>query len=407
MLCHCWITVLLLLVCRSKGFCPLPGVSRNTAETKNGVRPRKLFYRDGRPGNAGHRLNDAIVDQQEETAEIQETEPTKSPRVRRKYETFQWNHPNDQGVETTYNINYRVEGKVDGPPILLVHGFGASVGHFRYQFPTLVEAGYRVYAIDLLGFGASDKPGNVEYSIELFTDLLKDFVLEMEDQELVHSSTSTLPKKKWVVAGNSIGGLVSLGVAEQLPDLIRGVVLFNCSGGMSVFRDEYVPVIFRPILYFFKNFILGPSFGGYFFSNFKTRKNVESVLKSQGVYRNASRVDEELLETLLEPGNDEGAETVFLKVFGGPPGPTPESILPKLECPVLAIWGGADPWTPVDAGMHPGTQFHRYMRDEDDFELVVVPNAGHCPHDEAPEEVNAQMIRWMESLPLVTEEVER
>ena len=49
-----------------------------------------------------------------------------------------------------YNINYRVEGPKDGPPILLVHGFGANVNHFRFQFPTLVAEGYRVYAVDLL-----------------------------------------------------------------------------------------------------------------------------------------------------------------------------------------------------------------------------------------------------------------
>lgn len=53
-------------------------------------------------------------------------------------------------------------GPDDAPPILLIHGFGASVGHFRKNFPALVGAGYRVYAIDLLGFGASDKPKDVE-----------------------------------------------------------------------------------------------------------------------------------------------------------------------------------------------------------------------------------------------------
>ena len=82
-------------------------------------------------------------------------------------------------------------------------------------------------------------------------------------------------------------------------------------------------------------------------------------------------------------------------------GPTPESILPQLECPVLAIWGGADPWTPPDRGMHPATEYHHYVNPEKSaFDLVVLPNVGHCPHDEAPEIVNGLMIDWIQSLPL-------
>jgi pimeloyl-ACP methyl ester carboxylesterase len=52
-------------------------------------------------------------------------------------------------------------GPADGQPIMLIHGFGASVGHWRNNVPAMVERGYRTYAIDLLGFGGSDKPKEV------------------------------------------------------------------------------------------------------------------------------------------------------------------------------------------------------------------------------------------------------
>lgn len=55
------------------------------------------------------------------------------------------------------------------PAIVLVHGFGASVYHWRYNIPALVEAGYRVLALDLLGFGLSDKP-LIEYSAQVWRD---------------------------------------------------------------------------------------------------------------------------------------------------------------------------------------------------------------------------------------------
>jgi pimeloyl-ACP methyl ester carboxylesterase len=52
-------------------------------------------------------------------------------------------------------------GPADGIPVLLIHGFGASVGHWRNNIPAYAAAGYRTYAIDLLGFGGSDKPPQV------------------------------------------------------------------------------------------------------------------------------------------------------------------------------------------------------------------------------------------------------
>ena len=137
--------------------------------------------------------------------------------------------------------------------------------------------------------------------------------------------------------------------------------------------------------------------GGRFFAKFKTRENVESILRAQGVYRDTTNVDAELLEILLAPADDEGAEDVFLKTFAGPPGPTPESILPNIECPILALWGDSDPWTPIASGMHPGSEFHKYA--SGDFQLVSLPNSGHCPHDEHPDLVHSYMIPWMNALP--------
>jgi len=308
-----------------------------------------------------------------------EKEAPKLVRVQRKYETFLWRYEDQE-----YTINYRAEGPVDGPPILLVHGFGANVNHFRFQFPALVDEGYRVYAIDLIGFGASDKPADVPYSIELFSQLLQDFI------------NAVNPKDPFFLMGNSIGGLCCLTLANDLPnDRVRGIVLFNCSGGMTGFRYEDVPYYIRPILYIVQNVVLNPAFGGKsFFENFKTRENVQTILTSQGVYRDTTNVDEELLEILLGPADDKGAEDVFLRVFGGPPGPTPESLLPNIVCPILVQWGDEDPWTPLDSGAHPATQLELYYKGPS-WTLDVLTNAGHCPHDEQPERIHKVLLPWL------------
>ena len=226
----------------------------------------------------------------------------------------------------------------------------------------------------------------MRYSIELFTKLLHDFVHAMNARYYTETENTA-----WMLAGNSIGGLTCLALARTLPQQVQGVVLFNCAGGMSGFRYDEIPLLVRPFLYFMQNFVLQGDWGKQFFEGFKTEENVKNILTSQGVYRNTTHVNAELLEILLGPSDDEGAETVFLKVMGGKPGPKPESILPGVSCPVLALWGDSDPWTPhTRAG--PWKDLHH------DFQLEILPNTGHCPHDENPHLVHMHMIPWMEQV---------
>ena len=338
----------------------------------------------------------------------------KQPFVRRVYETWLWSYAQDpkkqQGV--TYKINYRAEGKIGiHPPILLVHGFGANLNHFRYQYEPLVNAGYCVYAIDLLGFGASEKPNNaaeVGFSIELFTKQLHDFIEYIQTKD--YGGNAGIPQ--WTLAGNSIGGLCCLCVAAEYEKRrhdqpgdnsnnveISSIVLFNTSGGMTGFRYEDVPIWVQPILAFFQYVVLGPVIGSYFFRNFRSRENIEQILKQSGVYGDRANVDDELLEILLCPADDDNAEQVFLAVFGGPAGPTAESILPLVRVPVLALWGSNDPWTPIDGGLHPGNALPQY-HGSGEFVLVPLEGAGHCPHDECPDIVNEKMIAFMKNISL-------
>ena len=299
---------------------------------------------------------------------------TKPARV---YESFPWTFESQE-----YNINYRVEGPVDGPPVLLIHGLGANVNHFRFQIPALANEGYRVYAIDLLGFGASDKPANVPYSIDLYRDLLQDFVDTMN------------AKNPWILAGNSIGGLCSLALAASLPkERVQGIALFNCSHGLSVFRYEDFPMGLRPLLYLLQKVLLNPVLlGKSFFAQFKTRGNVQAVLN--GAYKDKSNVDEELLEILLEPSKDKGAEDVFLRVFGGAAGPKPEAFLAKISCPILTQWGEQDPSLPVEMATRALQQWQAMYKGAS-WTLDILPQASHCPHDEQPVRVHQVLLPWL------------
>lgn len=200
----------------------------------------------------------------------------------------------------------------------------------------------------------------------------------------------------WVLAGNSIGGLTCLGTAayhSKRPSLchfdLSSIVLFNTSGGMSGFRYSDVPAWAHPLMVLFQYVVLGETVGGFFFENFSRKETVKMLLES--VYGDKTNVDDELLELILEPAMDKHAKEVFLAVFGGPPGPPAEDLLPFVKVPILALWGESDPFTPLDAerGGRNLLNFHN------DFTLEIIPEAGHCPHDENPALVNAKMLEFL------------
>ena len=176
---------------------------------------------------------------------------------------------------------------------------------------------------------------------------------------------------------------------------MRGVCCFNSAGGMNTNRWEKIPWILRPLLWLFLNVLLDPNGNGpTYFENFKSEANVRSVFKA--VYpRHPERADDALIDSILWPAEDPNAAKVFLKIFRGPAGPSPEAALTRIKVPVLGLWGEKDPWTPVDGGFHPGSRFGEHC---ESWELVTLPGIGHCPHDEAPELCNAEMLKWLKRL---------
>jgi len=103
--------------------------------------------------------------------------------------------------------------------ILLIHGFGASTDHWRFNIPILSNK-YEVHAMDLLGFGKSPKPEDVEYSGSLWKDQVMAYV-----REVIKKHTS--------VVGNSLGGYAALAAGSELNELNAGVILLNAAGYFS------------------------------------------------------------------------------------------------------------------------------------------------------------------------------
>ncbi len=271
-----------------------------------------------------------------------------------------------------HKIQYTVMGV--GQPLLLIHGFGASIGHWRKNLPVLAEKGYRVFAIDLLGFGGSDKPA-LDYTVELWQKQIKDFWS-------AHISEPT------VFVGNSIGGLLSLMAIADFPEIARGGVLINCAGGLN-HRPEELNLPMQLIMGAFTKLVSWQVTGRLIFNNIRQKQRIRRTLFQ--VYSNREAVTDELVDMLYEPSCDPGAQQVFTSVLSAPAGPTPTELLGRLQHPLLVLWGEDDPWTPI-AG---AAIYQELAAGDRNTEFYPIPNAGHCPHDEKPDMVNNLISNWL------------
>jgi pimeloyl-ACP methyl ester carboxylesterase len=274
-----------------------------------------------------------------------------------------------------HKIKYTVWG--NGKPLVLVHGFGASIGHWRHNIPVLAEGGYQVFAVDLLGFGGSDKP-ILDYSLELWQELLVDFWREQI-------------REPAVFIGNSIGALVSLMVVAHHPEISAGGVLINCAGGLSHRPDE-LKFALRLAMQGFNKLMSSRLLGPLLFDRIRQKERLRKTLLQ--VYRNPAAVTDELIEIIYEPTCDRNAPQVFAKIVSAPPGPGLTELLSKVERSLLVLWGADDPWTPV-AG---GKVFQTLAETGKSVSFIEIPNAGHCPHDECPDIVNPLILDWLKTV---------
>lgn len=272
-----------------------------------------------------------------------------------------------------HNICYAVVGT--GQPLVLIHGFGASIRHWRRNIFVLAEAGYQVFVIDLLGFGRSDKPA-IEYRMELWQALLQDFWT-------AHIQTPA------IFVGNSIGALLSLMVLANHPEIAQGGVLLNAAGGLN-HRPEELNLPLRVMMGTFTKVVTSPLIGPLLFNQIRQKARLRRTL--QQVYHDRTAVTDELIELIYEPSCDPGAQKVFAAILTAPPGPRPQDLLPTVTQPLLVLWGEADPWTPIA-----GAKLYQNLAAQapDRVKFVAIPNTGHCPHDERPEVVNAEILQWL------------
>jgi pimeloyl-ACP methyl ester carboxylesterase len=261
------------------------------------------------------------------------------------------------------------------PPLLLIHGFGASTDHWRKNIAGL-SRDFEVWAIDLLGFGRSAKP-DWQYSGDLWRDQLHEFITNVIGQPAV-------------LAGNSLGGYSALCVAAQRPESAVGLVLLNSAGPFTEMQLTSNPDPFRQTMgKLIQSFLLQPLPSFLLFQYVRQRWVIRRTLES--VYLDRSVITDQLVEDIYRPSCDSGAAKVFASVFKSPRGEKIDVLLNQLTCPLMLLWGEGDPWMNA---RERGARFRQHYPQLVEHYL----QAGHCPHDEVPDQVNTLLREWMLNL---------
>jgi pimeloyl-ACP methyl ester carboxylesterase len=278
-----------------------------------------------------------------------------------------------------YEIGYCAEGldeNLDKPAIVLIHGFGASVGHWRKNIPVLSQK-FRVYAIDLIGFGSSaqPKPRELAYTFETWGQQVADFVNEVVGDRAI-------------LVGNSIGAVVAMQSAIYAPELIVKTVLINCSLRLLQEQNQLdMPWFKRVGVKSVQNILGNRVIAKLFFDQVRNRRSVKQILSQAYFHKEA--VTEELVDILIKPAQNPNAVDVFMAFVRYSQGPRPEDLLAILPCDAIVLWGDRDPWEPIELGRKSSTKFACVK------EFIDIPNAGHCPQDEVPEIVNDILLKFL------------
>lgn len=260
-------------------------------------------------------------------------------------------------------------GRMGATPVVLIHGFGASIYSWRKTLPPLAAAGYRVIAFDNRGFGFSDKPAR-GYSNAAYGRL----VVALLDSLGISSA---------VLIGHSMGGAIAAEVALAHPERVRGLVLIDAAGyGVrwpGVLRIARLP------------------FAGAIATAFRGRALTRGILRS--TYADPSKVTEADVDQYYAPVPEPGYGRALRGVLREFRFDTLAGRLGSLQTPTLVVWGDADRWIHLREGSRLASELPRGM-------FVVVARTGHAAAEESPDEVNRVLLDFLkEGLSRIPENV--
>lgn len=254
-------------------------------------------------------------------------------------------------------VRLAYEERGAGDPLLLIHGFGASTYTWREVAPLLADD-YRVIAVDMKGFGKSDKPLDDKYSLHDQTALIADFIVKRN-------------LRKLTIVGHSFGGGVALLLAlDKRPDLkgrIKRLVILD-----GVAYRQHIPVFFR--------LLRQPSIAQLGMVLVPPEIQTQAALRI--AYEDNRKATAETAAAYAAPLRSEGGRHAVISTVQQIVPPDIDEVAAKyktIKMPVLLLWCENDKVVPLEIGWRlggelPNATFH------------MLRNCGHMPQEEEPVE---------------------
>ncbi|MDT4895089.1 MAG: hypothetical protein QOH25_166 [Acidobacteriota bacterium] len=235
---------------------------------------------------------------------------------------FEWKHG---------DIFYKMAGEEnEGVPLVFVHGVGAGASSFmwRRNFDALARD-FRVYAIDLLGFGFSDKPAGVSYSADLYVELIADFIREV-----------TLAPVHLVAS--SLGAAYSVRVADEQPELVRSLVLIAPTGAGQALRVR--PGMTGAAFY---GLLQSPVLGTSFYNVISSERSIRDYARRELFYDRRLATNN-LIAQYYATSHQPGAQHAIAAFLSGYLNADTRADFARLKQPVTLVWGKQDETNPIE-----------------------------------------------------------
>lgn len=250
-------------------------------------------------------------------------------------------------------IHYQEAGDEKAPPMILIHGFISSTLIWSEVFLRLADAGFRVIAPDLPGYGYSDKPRGGEYTIE-------------SQARAVLGLMDRLEIEKAIIVGASYGGAIAAAMALDHPERVARLVLVGAVSSDEPKKKILLRISRLPII----GDILTPLFLG---SRWVLRRRMEQMYA-----RMARRLDEQMLAARHHLLATKSAHRAMIRTVRRWSANRIQRDAHLIRQPALLVWGEDDAHIPLSAGFQ--------LRDAmPNARLIVFRKSGHLPPQEYPE----------------------
>jgi len=262
-----------------------------------------------------------------------------------------------------HTIFYTVKG--EGRPLLLIHGYGAGMWVWEKQIEVLSQL-YRVYAVDVIGHGFSDRP-KIPYIPEVYTCFLRDFM-------------DGVGIEKATLIGNSMGGGIAWATAILFPERVDGLILIDCvpPDVLAQVKNKSLRTLIA---------IRDIPFLPYLVISTRSKSSMRWVLKD--CVSDVKLITPEVVKRQYELSRIKGTTWVLYSTLKH----AEEALKLRdqfslIRQPALFIWGEKDIIFPPDVG----ETLHRAITGS---KFQLIEKSGHIPMWESPDIVNQAILDFL------------